>query len=158
MIFFKPNINFFRQLQTICPKDISIVEIGAGDGALTRELNDKGWAKICPIDIFPKNSFVYYSDSTFYVSTPSIINGEGEVLCLGGYGPKKPTYFGGLNIHVQRTLKKVEKDLSGWLIGKAGEQTSRFNTKEWAIKQARRYAKFIFGDYKDWKEYLEDWA
>jgi hypothetical protein len=91
----------------------------------------------------------YYARLRVY--QPDIINQDGEVLCLGGYGKNRPHYIGGLNINVSRKLKKVEKDMSGEVIAKVGEFTTRFNTPKEALDQAMVFYNIIFSKSKNWK-------
>ena len=57
---------------------------------------------------------------------------EDKTYSSAGYGPERDeiqSYLNGLRINAKRRLTKVEKDMSGELIGKVGDWTYRFNTE-----------------------------
>lgn len=78
----------------------------------------------------------YYATIQFY--SPDIYNhSKKKLYSCSGYGEeygKIKEWIPCGSIQAKRRLKKLEKDMYGELIGKVGDMTGRFNSKEDAVK------------------------
>lgn len=87
------------------------------------------------VDTYAIGAMHFYASLTF---TTSVIDENSPNHYCGGYlGKATPKNWNSrVRIDVVRRLDRVERDLSGNLVGKVGEFTSRFNSEEEAHQAA----------------------
>lgn len=73
------------------------------------------------------------------------VEGDAPGIIRGGYGGKAQPKLDVISIDAKRTLRRREKDAMGDPIGKAGDETIRFNNPEDAREVAIKFFKEHFG-------------
>jgi hypothetical protein len=80
MIFFKPNKNFYTALKKILPDNAGVIEIGAGQGFLAKDMMDNGY-RVYPIDLFPQYEDSYTMVYPMDAMTFPYTEGMDAVIC-----------------------------------------------------------------------------